>query len=126
MRNLKIISIVLLIAVLAFLPTVIKKDSIINLLILVFLYIILASSWNILGGYTGQVSLGHAAFFGLGALMTRQLWLRGFPILPSILAGGLVAVVFALLIGGTRLACSIGAEPFNRQAYSPLPLPTFS
>ena len=31
--------------------------------------------------------------------MTRQLWLRGFPILPSILAGGLLAVVFALLIG---------------------------
>jgi len=99
MRNLKIISIVLLIAVLAFLPTVIKKDSTINLLILVFLYIILASSWNILGGYTGQTSLGHAAFFGLGALVTRQLWLRGFPILPSILAGGLLAVVFALLIG---------------------------
>ena len=68
-------------------------------MILVFLYIILASSWNILGGYTGQVSLGHAAFFGLGALMTRQLWLRGFPILPSILAGELVAVIFALLIG---------------------------
>lgn len=99
MRNLKIILIVLLIAVLAFLPTVIKKDSTINLLILVFLYIILASSWNILGGYTGQTSLGHAAFFGLGALVTRQLWLRGFPILPSILAGGLLAVVFALLIG---------------------------
>lgn len=99
MRNLKIISIILLIAVLAALPTVIKKDSTINLLILVYLYIILASSWNILGGYTGQTSLGHAAFFGLGALVTRQLWLRGFPILPSVLAGGILAVVFALLIG---------------------------
>ncbi len=99
MRSLKIISIVFLLAVLAYLPMVIKKDSTINLLILVFLYVILASSWNILGGYTGQTSLGHAAFFGLGALVTRQLWLRGFPILPSILAGGLVAVVFALLIG---------------------------
>ena len=99
MRSLQIISIILLIIVLACLPMVIEKDSTINLLILIFLYITLATSWNILGGYTGQTSLGHAAFFGLGALLTRQLWLRGFPILPSILAGGLLAVVFALLIG---------------------------
>jgi len=99
MRSLQIIFIVLLIIILACLPMVIEKDSTINLVILIFLYIILASSWNILGGYTGQTSLGHAAFFGMGALATRLLWTRGFPILPSILAGGLLAVVFALLIG---------------------------
>ena len=95
----QIILIVLLIAILACLPMVIEKESIINLLILIFLYIMLASSWNILGGYAGQTSLGHAAFFGLGSLLTRQLWTAGFPILPSILAGGLLAVAFALLIG---------------------------
>jgi branched-chain amino acid transport system permease protein len=99
MRNLQIISIALLIAILACLPMVIEKESIINLLILIFLYIMLASSWNILGGYAGQTSLGHAAFFGLGSLLSRQLWTAGFPILPSILAGGLLAVAFALLIG---------------------------
>jgi branched-chain amino acid transport system permease protein len=99
MRNLQIISIVFLLIILACLPLVIEKDSTINLLILIFLYIALASSWNILGGYTGQTSLGHAAFFGLGALVTRLLWIKGFPIYPGILAGGLLAVVFALLIG---------------------------
>lgn len=99
MRSLRIILILLLVIVIACLPLVIKKDSTINLLILVFLYIILASSWNILGGYTGQTSLGHAAFFGMGALATRQLWIAGFSVIPSILAGGLLAVVFALLIG---------------------------
>lgn len=99
MKILKPLSIVLLIIILAFLPMVIEKDSTINLLILMFLYISLASSWNILGGYTGQTSLGHAAFFGLGALVTRLLWIRGFPIFPSILAGGLLAVAFSLLIG---------------------------
>jgi branched-chain amino acid transport system permease protein len=99
MRRLQIIFIVLIPIILAALPRVIKKDSTINLLILIFLYIILATGWNILGGYTGQTSLGHAAFFGLGALATRLLWIKGFPILPSILAGGLLAVVFALLIG---------------------------
>ncbi|HET8740752.1 MAG TPA: hypothetical protein VFO17_13595, partial [Acidimicrobiia bacterium] len=40
----------------------------------------LASSWNILGGFAGQISLGHAAFFGLGTLVTREMWLRGTPL----------------------------------------------
>jgi len=99
MKILRPISIILIIIILACLPMVIEKDSTINLLILIFLYVILATSWNILGGYTGQTSLGHAAFFGLGALATRLLWIKGLHILPSILAGGLLAVVFALLIG---------------------------
>ncbi len=99
MKILRPISLVLLIIILAYLPSVIEKDKTINLLILIFLYISLASSWNILGGYTGQTSLGHAAFFGLGALATRLLWIKGFPLFPSILAGGLLAVAFSLLIG---------------------------
>lgn len=102
MNKKKIPFIILLAAALlalALLPLVIKKDSIINLLILVLLYMTLASSWNILGGYTGQTNLGHAAFFGIGALTTRLLWIAGFPFLFSFLAGGIVAVFLALLIG---------------------------
>jgi branched-chain amino acid transport system permease protein len=99
MRKFLFIAIPLLIIILAILPLIIEKDSAINLMILIFMYISLASSWNILGGYTGQTSLGHAAFFGMGSLATRQLWLAGFPILPSLLAGGLLAVAFAMLIG---------------------------
>ena len=38
-----------------------------HLLILVLLYVTLGSAWNILGGFAGQLSLGHAAFFGIGA-----------------------------------------------------------
>jgi branched-chain amino acid transport system permease protein len=102
MKPKQIISLVLLlivILVLIFIPTFIKKDNVINLLILLLLYTTLASSWNILGGYTGQTNLGHAAFFGAGSLTTRLLWTGGFPFLPSFLAGGLVAVVLALLLG---------------------------
>jgi branched-chain amino acid transport system permease protein len=90
---------ILILVLLAFVPVVIKKDSTINLVILVFLYMSLASSWNILGGYSGQTNLGHAAFFGLGSLVTRILWISGWPIIPSLLAGSVVALVFALLIG---------------------------
>jgi branched-chain amino acid transport system permease protein len=87
------------ILVLALLPLIIKKDSTINLVILLLLYITLASSWNILGGYTGQTNLGHAAFFGIGSLITRLLWIGGIPFLIAFLAGGIGAVALALLIG---------------------------
>jgi branched-chain amino acid transport system permease protein len=90
---------VVFIIVLALLPSVVKKDNIINLFILLFLYISLASSWNILGGYTGQTNLGQAAFFGIGSLTTRLLWIAGVPFVLSFLAGGLVAAALALLIG---------------------------
>jgi len=98
----KIISIALLVvgvAALALVPTVVESESIINLLIMILIYTMLASSWNILGGYTGQINLGHAAFFGLGTLATRLLYTEGFPLFPSLLAGGVVAVAFAMLIG---------------------------
>jgi len=95
----QIILVALLIVILVFLPVVVKKDSIINLVLLVFLYVSLASSWNILGGYGGQTNLGHAAFFGLGALSTRLLWMAGWPLAASLLVGASLAVAFALLIG---------------------------
>jgi len=86
-------------AVLVLFPVVIKNNSTITLVIFILLYITIASSWNILGGYTGQTNLGHAAFFGIGSLTTRLLWIDGFPFFLSFLAGGIIAVALALLIG---------------------------
>lgn len=88
-----------LLVFLAFIPSIVKKESLLNQITLILLYATLATGWNVLGGYTGQISLGHAAFFGLGALATRQLWIGGFPVIPSILVAGVVAVAFALIIG---------------------------
>jgi len=102
MNKNRIVSISLLIVALilmVLLPVTIKKDSTINLVILVLLYMTLASSWNILGGYTGQTNLGHAAFFGIGSLTTRLLWIDGVPFFLSFLAGGVAAIALALLIG---------------------------
>jgi branched-chain amino acid transport system permease protein len=59
----------------------------------------LASSWNIIGGFTGQANLGHAAFFGVGSLVTRQLWVGGWPFAASFVVGALAAIALALLIG---------------------------
>lgn len=89
----------ILIVLLALAPLVIKNDSVINLMILIMLYTMLASSWNILGGYTGQTNLGHAAFFGVGTLAGRLLWFAGWNPLLSILAGALGALLLSLIIG---------------------------
>ncbi|GAB4400685.1 MAG: branched-chain amino acid ABC transporter permease [Anaerolineales bacterium] len=91
--------VVLVIAALAVLPLFVKKDNIINLACLALLYVALASSWNILGGYAGQTNLGHAAFFGLGTLLTRFLWLGGWPLWAALLVGAVVPVILALIIG---------------------------
>jgi branched-chain amino acid transport system permease protein len=99
MNRYRVVLILLLLAILVVVPQVIKSESAINLAVYVLLYVSLASSWNILGGFSGQTNLGHAAFFGAGTLITRMLWLSGWNIFPSLLAGGLVAVALALLVG---------------------------
>jgi branched-chain amino acid transport system permease protein len=86
-------------AALALLPLAVRRDDVLNFVFLVLLSITLAESWNILAGYAGQVNLGHAAFFGLGALVARTLWTRGTPILLAMGAGAAMATAFALLIG---------------------------
>jgi branched-chain amino acid transport system permease protein len=92
-------AILLALAALAPLPLLVRRDDVVNFAFVVLLSITLAQSWNIIAGYAGQVNLGHAAFFGAGALVTRILWISEVPILPAMVAGAVTAVVFALLIG---------------------------
>ena len=63
-------------------------------------YAILASSWNMIGGYAGQTLFGHAAFLGLGAYVTGILWsqLKWDPLLTLPLAG-LVAAAYGVMVG---------------------------
>ncbi|MBI4593482.1 MAG: branched-chain amino acid ABC transporter permease [Candidatus Rokubacteria bacterium] len=86
-------------AALAPLPLIVARDDVLNLVFLILLSITLAESWNIVAGYAGQVNLGHAAFFGLGALAARALWIEGTPIVLAMAAGATVATAFALAIG---------------------------
>ena len=92
-------AILLALAALAALPLMVRREDVLNFAFLILLSITLAESWNIIAGYAGQVNLGHAAFFGLGALVSRMLWTSGTPILLAMVAGALVATVFALVIG---------------------------
>jgi branched-chain amino acid transport system permease protein len=85
--------------ILGVLPLLIKDDYILNLIFLVGLYSILAQSWNIFGGFCGQISLGHAAFFGAGALISRYAWVAGVPYPLTLPLGGLASVAAACLVG---------------------------
>jgi branched-chain amino acid transport system permease protein len=74
-------------------------------LFLAFCHIIISQGWNIVAGYTGQISLGQHAFFGLGAYTTAIIWLRnitktGYYFDPvTMLLSGLVPVMLAIIIG---------------------------
>ncbi len=75
------------------------KDNTWNLFFLMALGVAMGQSWNILGGFAGQTSLGHAAFFGIGALIARVLWFQGVPFVLAFLVAGMAAVTFAMIIG---------------------------
>src|SRR5512139_4341826 len=81
-------------------PWIITAPFFIHLMIMVLMWAVLGASWNILGGFTGQVSFGHSTFLGAGAYTTMILYLKlGIAPWYGILMGGLVASVIALPIG---------------------------
>ena len=80
-------------------PQQIAKDNIWNLFFNIALGVTIGQSWNMLGGFAGQTSLGHAAFFGIGSIVTRTLWFHGTPFILAFIVGGCAAVTFAMIIG---------------------------
>jgi branched-chain amino acid transport system permease protein len=74
---------------------------------LVLLYAIAASAWNIVGGYAGQVSVGHVVFFGCGAYAAMGAYVKfGLSPLFGIPGGILIAVALAAIIGVPTLRLS--------------------
>jgi len=90
----------MVIAVLALLPLVVKSSFELDILIRILLFAFIGTAWNLLGGYAKQFSLGHAAFFGLGAY-TSTLMQIDLGISPWIgmLVGAVVGMLGSLPIG---------------------------
>jgi branched-chain amino acid transport system permease protein len=86
-------------AALGLLPLVVARDDVLNLGVVFLLTVTLAQSWNVVAGLAGQVNLGHAAFFGLGALVTRTLWIGGWPVALALAAGTAVAAAAGVALG---------------------------
>lgn len=89
----------LVLLVLGVAPAVVSP-FILQFLINLFMLAVLAESWNIIGGFTGYASFGNVAFFGIGAYTTGVLLTRvGAPFALALPAGGLLAMLFAALVG---------------------------
>lgn len=70
----------------------------------VLMWVALAQSWNIIGGYTGYLNFGHGAFFGVGAYFTGiTMRYLAFPFVLAIVLAGVVASLLAALIGAPTL-----------------------
>jgi branched-chain amino acid transport system permease protein len=97
MKSVKALIIFLIAAIL---PVIIKQDYYLHLLILVLMWVIIGSCWNLISGFTGQVSFGQAAFFGIGAytagILHTKLELSTW---WGLAFGGWTAVVLGLIIG---------------------------
>lgn len=81
-------------------PTFVRDAYLLDIVVLVLLWGALAGAWNVAGGYAGQVSLGHSAFFGLGAYaaaVTAIHWQLSAWI--AMLIGAVLATIVGLLIG---------------------------
>ncbi len=86
--------------VLLFLPLTSSNVHFHHVLIMFMLFATLSQAWNIIGGFTGQVSFGHATFFGIGAYAALVL-LKKFGLTPwvGMLVGGGLAVILSIIIG---------------------------
>ncbi|MDZ7579741.1 MAG: branched-chain amino acid ABC transporter permease [Deltaproteobacteria bacterium] len=78
----------------------VRSATYLHILILLFFYAYLTTSWNLVGGFAGVLPLGHAAFVGIGAYTSTILWLQ-YGISPWIgmLVGGVLATLVGVLIG---------------------------
>jgi branched-chain amino acid transport system permease protein len=95
---------IIIVALAACVPLILDPETsyAVYFLYLVFMYLALAQGWNLVAGYTGQISLGQNAFVGVGAYVTAFVWLSGlggyFDPLTMFLSG-LSAAVLAILVG---------------------------
>lgn len=96
----QLVLLLVLFAALALVPAFVGSDFWMNLIIMVIYAALLGQAWNILGGYGGQFSFGHAAFFGTGAYTIAVLQVQyGINPWVGLVAGGLLAAAVAGFIG---------------------------
>jgi len=77
----------------------VMDDYFISILNLTCMYSIVTVGLMLLTGYTGQISMGHAAFFGIGAYTSAILTIKGIPFIIALPAAGVLAGLVGIVIG---------------------------
>ena len=86
------------------LPLIVGDESQANLIISAAIFACVALSMNMLTGYLGQLSLGHQAFFGIGAFVAATMvTVNSLPFVAGIVIGGLSGAFAAIVLGGVAL-----------------------
>jgi branched-chain amino acid transport system permease protein len=81
-------------------PLVIQSHYYQHLVIIIFMWVVIGSSWNLLAGYTGQVSFGHAIFFGVGAYTAGIFASKlGISAWWGMAFGGIFSMLVGLFVG---------------------------
>jgi len=94
----RLIIIVLFLIVLTTLPLWASRYAV-SVLLLIYLYMTVASMWNLLAGYSGLISLGQQMFIGIGGYTLAVVSMYyGIPIFLGVLLGGVLSVILAILI----------------------------
>ncbi len=90
----------LAILILIFFPFLTNNEYIVQVGIMVLLFAVMGSGWNIIAGFGGQLSLGHAAFVGIGAYVSTLLFVY-LDLTPWIgmLVGAVVSAIFGVIVG---------------------------
>lgn len=92
--------VLLVVVLLAVFPLVVHSDYYRHIFILALMWVVIGSSWNLIAGYTGQVSFGHAIFFGTGAYAAGLCVTKlGISAWWGMLLGGPAAMLIGFLIG---------------------------
>jgi len=87
-------------AVFLLFPIAVSSDYYQHLVIIALMWVVIGSSWNLLAGYTGQVSFGHAMFFGVGAYTAGICSIKlGISAWWGLAFGGITAMLIGLLVG---------------------------
>jgi len=96
----KFITGLLVIGGLVCVPWIVKNPYYLHIIIMSGIFVLLASSMNLITGCTGRLNLGHAAFYGIGAYGSTLVVMKlGFPVWFGMVMGGLITVFFGVLIG---------------------------
>ncbi len=99
-RNFNLFFSLIGLAILMAIPIFGPSKYVMHILILVLLNIVLGQSWNLLGGFGGQISFGHAAMYGIGAYTSTLLYLKvGLSPWIGMIIGGLLASLYATILG---------------------------
>jgi branched-chain amino acid transport system permease protein len=105
--------IAIVVAALAAVPLVVHSNTALNFLIVTLLTALVGQGWNILGGYGGQYSFGHAAFFGTGAYVTAILQVRyGVNAWPGFAIGIAAGALVGAIIGGLTFRAGLRGSYF--------------